>query len=312
MTGQRSFTFKNLQDEALSLLGFRNDTGNMRELVKERIRANHDSRVNQGEHNFMVFPYPTTFTLTPGVRDYALHGAFRAPIYFRSRTTGEDLMEWKSDMLLDEELPAYDSTGGAADFQLRGVMTVQNLPTAAGTVAITSSDAGADAGKTVTITGETSSGAVVEETIAVSATGSTSFARVLGIRKDGEDWTGTMTATHGGSTVLIELGPEEFGKEFRHFYLLRDPEDAEVIEYSFYRFGNRLEDDNDVPSIPAPFSRILVYDALLDLQGYARFSSAETQRFADSMLRLEQDLFATYEEGQSKSAKDSYVHFIRR
>lgn len=311
MTGQRSLTFKDLQDETLTLLGFRGDTGRMRDLVIETIRANHDLRANQGNPSWMVFPYPTTLTLTPGVRDYSLHPAFRQPIYFKSRTTGNDLVEQKSDMLVDQQLINHDVVGNVGDFQLKGVLTVQAQPATPSVIAVDSSDSGDDAGKTITVTGETVAGAVVTETIAVGASGSTTFARVLGIRKDGTGWSGTMTATAGATTILA-LGPAEYGKEFRHLYLLQTPSSAEILEYSFYRFANRLEADNDIPSIPAPYSRLLIYDTLLDLQGYARFTGAEAQRFQDKQMLLEHELWSNYEEGQSGGAAASYVHYNPR
>jgi hypothetical protein len=312
MIGQRSLTFKNLQDEVLSLMGFAGDSGSMRDLVKERIRANHDQKVVGGDYTFMVFPYPATLTLTAGVRSYALHQAFRAPIYFRSRTTGEDLIEKPSDMLLDNGDISDTAQGNAGDFQLRGVLTIQSQSLEDGTVTVTAAD---DPAKTITIAGENTSGVVVEETVTVGTASSQTFAagRIYSVRKNGEDWVGTVTVTSTpDATVIISLAAAEYGKEFRHFYLLSSPEQAEVIEYSFFRFGARLEEDEDIPSIPTPFSRLLVYESLLDLQGYARWTGNEVQRFTELKMETQFALDSTYQEGQSNGASGSYIHFIPR
>lgn len=311
MTGQPALTLKNLVDETLSLMGLASETGTIRTMVEERIRANHDNRVLAGDYSFMRFPYPSTLTLTAGVRDYALHPAFRSPIYFRSRTTGEDLVEVNADMLLDGGLSAYDATGEAKKFELKGVLNVKAQPTEAGVLTATSS-AGADDGNTVTVVGETSAGAVVEETLTLPNAGTTEFLRILAIRKNGDTWTGTLTITHADGTVVQTLSASSYGQQYRHFYLHLSPTSAEVIEYEFWALPNRLEEDYDIPNIPAPFSRILIYDALLDTQGYSRPTAGEVQRWEQKQMELQHALDSAYQEGLSNGAQGSYVHLVPR
>jgi hypothetical protein len=73
---------------------------------------------------------------------------------------------------------------------------------------------------------------------------------------------------------------------------------ADTIEYRYYRTPIELEDDNDTPDIPYPYSRILIYDALIELGLYSEdISPAKIQRWTQQIMELEVGLYAAYLSG---------------
>lgn len=314
----RALTFGELIDEVLNRLGFAGETGSLRDVAKSVVRASHEERVVNRDYSFMRLPAPSTFTLVGGQRNYSLSPYFRSPIWFRDQITGLPLVETQSSMQMDNGRPISTQTSTLGwRFELRGHSNVWAQPLVPGVLAAVSSVPGDDFGNTLTIEGLNAAGNFITETltIGVALPSPQSFAVVTNIRKNGlaADWEGIVTVTaDAAATILTILAPTEFGVYLRQIYILDLPIDGRVIEYDFWRQPARLEEDNDIPSIPAPFSRILVYDALLAMTGYSRATNAEQNYWAQKQVELQHSLDAAYDEGQSNQADNSYIHLVPR
>jgi hypothetical protein len=313
----QALTYKELVDEALVKAGFGSSTtGNMRTLFQQTLRAAHERRVVSQDYPFMRMPAPSTFTLVAGQQAYSLSPLFRAPIYFRLRESNQPLIEAKSDMLLETGLPKTGTQDDPYRFELRGDSQMLQQPLTTSTVQATSSSS-ADNAKTVTVTGVDASGYFLEETltlatVVVPSTGS--FSRIDAIRKNGTGWSGTLTVTanDASSTTVARFESGSYGTFARQFYLLTAPSASEVVEYDFFRLPNRLVEDTDVPNIPPPHSRILIYDTLLETSGVTRPTPDEKARWEEVLIEMQHNLDSAYLEGQSNMADASYVHLIPR
>lgn len=306
-------TFGQLTEDTLLAMGFAGETGRQRDIVEASIRRAHAKRATAQDYSFMRMPKPSTLTLVAGQRVYSISPLFRAPIYFRMRTTGQFLAEAKSDMAADTGMPLETASANPFKYELRGQTNVQRQPVTAGVVTVANADAG-DNGKTVTIQGEDEDGFYVEETVTLAGTvaTATSFAFVLFVRKNGAvAWDGAITVT-ADTTTLVMIPASSQGMFYRLLYLHYLPTTADAIEYDFWRLPNDLSDDNDLPSIPAPFSDILTYDALVENSGFVRATPTEVQHWNDMRAELEHSLIASYLEGQSAGADASYTHYIPR
>lgn len=307
-------TFGNLVDETLEAMGFAGETGNLRTIVENAVRRNHERRVVRLDYPFMRMPRPSTFSLVAGQRSYALSPLFRAPIYFRLRTTGAPIVLAQSDMLLDQGLP-LESSQGAVPFraELRGQTNVKQQPASTGVLTVTS--VASDNGKIVAIQGEDANGNYIEEdvTLATSAVTTQSFATVFWVIKKAATFVGAVSVLDASANTLVSIpATSSQGVLYRHLYLLDSPTSSDVVEYDFWRLPNTLTNTYDIPNIPPPFSRILIYDALLDNVGYWRPTEAERLRVENLMMEFQHDLDSTYQEGQGNLAEASYVKLIPR
>jgi len=111
---------------------------------------------------------------------------------------------------------------------------------------------------------------------------------------------------------VLTLRASEYGRNYRQFVLEVAPTSADVVDYPFYKQPIRLSDNYDIPDIPAPYSDVLIYDSLLDLQGYSRATAGELQRWQDQQQSIGFNLENAYTDGQSLGAEASYVHFVPR
>lgn len=305
-------TFKNLVDETLDAMGFAGETGSLRTIVENAVRSNHERRVVGMDYPFMRMPKPSTFTVTAGQRVYGLSPLFRAGIYFRFQTTGTPLQEAKSDMLLENSLP-LDTPTTPYQFELRGVMNVKTQPTTPAVVTVTPASA-ADNGKTVTVIGEDTDGNWTEETVTLAGAVSTTalFRLVFQVRKNGSTEFATALTVSSGATTLVTIPVGTHGTYYPVLYLLEAPAETGVVEYDFWRQPSALVNDNDLPNIPYPFSRILIYDALLETMGYSRPTADERQNWVNNREDLKASMDATYTEGQTNGALSSYVKLVPR
>lgn len=309
-------TYKDLQDAVLLKLADAGASQTLRDLVKASITENHERRVTSQQWSFMRYT-PPPLTLVAGVKRYSLHEAFGTPLYFRSRTTGRPLVERPADMLASYEIPEVTATGEAERFTFGGSSGLRAQPTTNGVVRIVSTNSG-DAGKTVTVCGETADG-YEEETITCNGLtpvdGEEVFlaGQLLTIRKNGSGWSGTLTATaDSGATTLVKLPAAVYGRTYRVIELETLPTGAEIIDYPFYRRMRQLSDANDLPDIPAPHSNILIYDALLDLQGFSRATAGEIARWQELQQLQNFNLENEYLDGQTLGAEASYGTYIPR
>jgi hypothetical protein len=158
------------------------------------------------------------------------------------------------------------------------------------------------------------SGAYVEESLTPNGTtpvtSTASFEKLIAVTKAAA-WVGTLTLATTGGTTLLELGPTEYGRQYPQFELLSLPDRTETLNYRFYRQPLELVADNDIPEIPAPHSKILVWDALLQFAAYN--SDADPKAVAvwhDNQKIAEAILMETYLEGQTVEATIRRVRHI--
>ncbi len=295
-------TVKNLRDQVLSYLDQAGVTGTPYTVITDTLRRVHNSRLTERKWNFMLWDATQTITTVVGQKFYSLHPEFFRPYWFFNRTLKQTMEQvYGSTLLPDQGVIDYDTsfgtgdwtaaTGSATRFQLASLTQVLAQPTSASVLTVTG-----EAGKTVTVKGDTVDG-VTEETITVGTPGSVQFTRVLGITK-GDTWTQTMTLTSNGAAVtILKLFAAEYGRQYRQLELLNAPTAAETLIYKFYRKPSYLTSDNSVPDIPFPFSEVLVYDALLTMGVYNQnISGAAKALWKEEQFRLEQGLIE-YDDG---------------
>ena len=314
-------TLKTLANQVLNYLDQNGDTGTTKNVVYDTIRRVHASRTTEQKWNFMLWSEPKTLTLVVGQRQYSLHQEFLRPLYFYSRTNKQFLTQVTEQTLLaglrgyavpyDFDVAAgagtdwTNTSGGAYRFKFSGISPVENQLTSASVITVAG-----ESSKTVTVYGETADG-VTSETITVGTPGSVQFTKILDVAK-GDGWTQTMTMTsNGGAVTNLKLFASEYGRQYRQIELLTSPIQAETIQYQFYRQPSALPSDNSVPNIPAPFSNVLVYDALILLSEYNDgISPALLQHASKEQLRLVTGLI-DYDQGVDALNSDAqYINYI--
>ena len=111
------------------------------------------------------------------------------------------------------------------------------------------------------------------------------------------------------ANTILSLTATETGKRYPQVRLLKDPEGADTIEYRFYRAPRILSVDSDIPDIPYPHSRILVWDTLLLLASY---DEAPRPRYWEGeQAKQLKGLQNKYLEGQALGARPRMVRDVR-
>ncbi len=308
------YTFKDLQDKVLRTLDEAGDTTTTLDLVKDYLNAAHSARCGQEPWTFLRWDRPETFTLTSGQRFYGLHPELWKPIYFFNRATNQYLVEITERQLAATGMNWNTQTGATPYFRFAGYTPVQTQPATTGTLTIESTSAADNtAAKAITLLVETSMGVTSES---VTPTGTTPVAtsasveRVLGVTK-GATWTGNLTIKDASGNTLLQLFPTELGRNHPQLELLASPTSADVIEYRFVRSPRLLVNDNDIPDIPAPYSLILVWDALILFAGYNTDTSPQSLAMWTNLeSALETDMRKLYLEGSTLEAEPRFIRDV--
>ena len=311
-----TYSFKDLQDQVMRVLDESASTSpTTLVLVKDFLNQSHFRRCTEFPWAFMIWPKEVTFSTVAGRQYYPLHEEFHRPLYIRNLTTGQYLMEVPNRELLEQggDWTTDLTSSSATRFMYWGTSPVQRQPVTTSTVSIISSSTSDTGSKTVTITGELSSGAMTSETISLNgtttATGSTAFQLVTDVTKSTAT-TGTVTVSLD-STAVLSLPPTVFGKQFRTIFIPDEIVGAETIGYRFYRQPRKLVNDYDIPLIPGPHSQILVYDTLIQMAAYLTESGKQTLGIWQEKMMAEQlAMYQAYAvEGQTIGGAPSYVHW---
>lgn len=315
-------TLKILRDEVLYQLDEPNDTGSVKTNVNNAINQAQMQRASQQSWPFLIWPTAgltaEQFTTTTST-GYSLHAEFMRPFYFRDTTANVYLVEIPSRDIgpASFEWQGIDLSTSMAgrQFTLWGQSTVQNQPTSSSVLTISSSSV-SDIGstKSIIVKGETVDG-ITTDTIVPNGTtpvaGLVAFTRILAVTKS-TAWAGTMTMTSNGALVTnLKLFASEFGRIYPQLNFVIAPATGHVVEYRFYRRPMILVNDNDIPDIPPPFSKVLVWDALLILAAYdGRIDNARMAVWRDNQQRLDLAMQHAFIEGQSLEAMPRYVRYI--
>lgn len=305
-------TFLNLQNQVLGWLDERTDDGTTRVNVRNAINTAHQSRLSMYPWPHMIWDRAEVLTLASSTQIYALHQEYSRPLYFRNLRTRELLVETPAKNFEASGVdPNNDQAGNR--FMLWGRSPVKAQPAAASVLTIVStsaSDTGSD--YALIIKGVTADDAVVAELVAPTGTtpvdSSNSFIKILSITK-AREWNGTLTVTSDdGATTNLVLGSCEFGRQYPLIWLLYSPTSGDQIEYKFYRQPLILINDFDIPEIPAPFSQILVWDALLLLMAYdGQLDNPRIGTFRNQAQQLEDAMVEALWEGQSLGAEPRLI-----
>ena len=296
-------TFKNLQDEVLRYWDQPGDTGNFLSTVKDAINDAHAARCEQQRWSFMLWASTQSLTTASGTLTYRLHPMVERLFNICNTTTGRDLIETPPREILEVSPTKHH-------FHWVEPSPIAAEPSTVDTIGIASSSV-SDTTPTVTIHFLNASGDEYTETLTANGTtkveNTFSVSKVLHVSKGGT-WLGTMTLTDKDGNTLLTLLTDEDAKCYPQINLLKDPEAADTITYRFYRRPQVLTNDGDIPDIPYPHSRILVWDALMLLASY---DEAPIPRFwTVQQTRHENALQNKYLEGQTLGARPRMVRDV--
>jgi hypothetical protein len=309
-------TFKDLQDRVLRMLDeTASGSPTTLALVKDFLNSAHYQRCMEYPWGFMLWPVEVTFSTEASRRVYALHEEFGRPLYIRNNTTKDYLEEVPYRGLPEDGMDWNNDTGDAWHFFYAGMQPISKQPSSATPVTIVSSST-SDSGSTyaVTIYGQNASGHVVSESISPTGTTSVSstlsFSPVVDVVK-ATTWSGTLTMTIGSDTVLTLL-PSQMGKQYKTIQLIELPAAAQTIGYRFFRQVRHLSADSDVPLIPAPWSDLLVWDALMQMAGYLTETTPQSvSLWAQKQAQAEKSLYQAHaNDGQTLEARPHYVRYM--
>lgn len=301
-------TFKNLQDKVLRYLDEAGDTDSTLALVKDALNDANTARATQEKWPFMLWERPATLSIVAGQQYYTLHHEYFRPYYFWNRTQQDWVTQIPPAGLPDAQVDWNTDTGAALRFQLLTRAEVAAQPSAASVLTVTSTNAG-DAGKTITVRGDTVDG-VTSETIAVGTPSTTEFTRILKVTKV-DTFVGTLTLS-AGSETLLTLFASEVGRSYQTIFFPAIPDADEVVEYRFYRQPYEMVEDNDRPEIPSPFEDLLVYDALLYFATYNQYDASVVKLWLKRQSELEKGLRDAYLTDEALESQRRYIEYIPR
>ena len=303
-------TFKDIQDQVLLLWDAPGETGNFLTIVKNAINDSHAERCNAQRWSFMLWEDVLTFTTVSGTLNYRLHPLFHR--FHRIYNT--------SDTHKLIEVPPreyYESPETKFHFHMVEPSPVAADLASAGTLSMVSNSASDttptlilrlidnDTASGLVRTGEISEALTANGTSTVTTAASTS--KILSVTKGGT-WVGTMTLRDADGNTLLTLSPTEYGKVYPQIRLLKDPEQADTVEYRFYRRPRILSADYDIPDIPYPFSRILIWDTLLLLASYDE--AKEPGMWVEQRRQWDKKLADNYLEGQALGGRVRQVRDV--
>ncbi len=291
-------TFKDIQDEVLLLWDQPGETGNFLTIVKNAINDAHAERCQQQRWSFMLWEGVQTFATVDGTLTYQLHPLFGRFHRVYNTTQSKTMVE----------VPPREYWAAPQDkyhFHIVEPSPVSSQPASTGALTIESSSASdTETAKAVTI--KFLDGSNDEQTESLTPTGTTpvstsaSALKVLSVSK-GSTWVGTLTVKDSDGNTILTLSATQYGKWYPQIRLLKDPDAADTIEYRFYKKPTVLSNDNDIPDIPYPFSRVLIYDAALLIASYDE--TREPPAWKEQQLKWNRKLEDNYLEGQAIGAK---------
>jgi hypothetical protein len=308
------YSLKNLRQMVLAQTDERTDENIARDVVNELINHAHEARCLEYADNFLMWDTKETFTTTAGQHQYSLHQLFDRPVYFYNQTSKVLLSETPRRAINDSgAILSPDITGSARNFALWGHNSVLAQPTSASTLSLVSNNA-ADTGTDyeIVIKGLNTSNELVAEKVALTGTtpvsSSYTYTKIFSIVKE-RAMTGQLTVTsNSGAVTILRLSSDEFGRQYRQCWIFETPTTSETIEYRFYRKPSYLVNDYDIPDIPAPYSKLLVFDALLLWGAYNTDTSDKSLTLWKEQQTHWERLLQTYvKEGQSLGAKTRKV-----
>ena len=110
---------------------------------------------------------------------------------------------------------------------------------------------------------------------------------------------------HADPAVTVDRG---FTWDGQQLSLLYTPTASDILTYVYLRQPTELSVDSDLPDIPYPYSRVLIYDALLQLGLYSEDLDGQKERmWKERQQALELDLLGACLDGDSFEAYPSQI-----
>lgn len=298
-------TLKDLKTQTLSLLDQAGDlgSGNVGDVnVTNAIAMAHERRLMKDRWSFMLWPDPITLNFVTGVRNYTLHPRMGQLTEFWNTTAGEIMKDtpsrsrYKGGNLFQGI--AAGTQGDRFHFEMVQESPVKLPFSSAGPFQVTSGGC--------TIYYVDTNGNDVVDVLTTNQFTSATPKTVYGITKT--DNTQLVTIVDNASLVIANLPAGTAGATYPQIHLFGDGATGEVGTYRFYRRARTLSADNDIPEIPYPFSRVLVYDALLEIATYNDATPPEywlkQQEEWDMLLRQ------NYQEGEMEGSESRTVQEV--
>jgi hypothetical protein len=303
-------TYKMLRDEVLANLDETGDTGTTYNLVNYYLNQAHEMRLGQYDWPFLRWSTPETFTTT-STRWYTLHPECWKVLSIYHRTGGYFLIE-VSERNLEANGIDWNTDANRRFFRFSEIWPVVAQPSSTSVITIVSSSVSdTTAAKAITVRGVTANGITSESLTpngTTSVAGTTSFTKILSVTKAAA-WTGTLTMTsNSGAVTNLTLLPTEYGRQYQTIELLSTPTTGSVVEYSFLRRPTTMSADNDIPDIPFPYSRILVWDTLLMMAGYLTdLGKASLAVWSRQQQELEMQMLQHFSYGNTLGAQAQFI-----
>lgn len=279
-------TFLDLQTQVLAYLDQAGDTGHGLDVVKYAINSAHEKRLTQDRWSFMLWPTPIKFTFTTA-QSYILHPEAALLTDFWNTAT----------MVPMKETPTRSRFKKGVQDDRHHFEFVQNSPV--------KSQPGSGV---VTVVGSArlkyvgTDNEVYEETVTGGPT-SHQVSEILTVTKMDAN---TLTLTSAAAVQLLSLSATEYGKKYPQIRLFDVGSVGETAEYRFYRKPTILTLDNQIPDVPYPYSRVLVFDALLDM---ATYNDSTPPAFWLAQAELwDRQLRQHYQEGEQDGAESRSVN----
>lgn len=92
-----------------------------------------------------------------------------------------------------------------------------------------------------------------------------------------------------------------------------EPVNADVIQYEYYKLPTEMSADADLPNIPYPHSRVLIWDALLDMANYNEdITPAKIKLWQKKQTEHEDNLLAAHDQTNGQFTAGTYLTYIPR
>lgn len=286
-------TFKDLYTQVLTYLDKPTDTGQGLAMAKYAIQTAQEKRLTEDRWSFMLWPGTLTLAFQTGVRRYTLHPLTLMVTDFYNDTSGRVMKETPTR--------ARYKVGVQQDkfhFEFTGNSPVKRQPATTSLVTVTGN---------ARLVYTNANDDVVQEDV-TSSTTSQAVKEIIQVTNLSTGLVVGVTLTDAAANQLLSLAVGEAGKNYPQIQLFGDPASAESAHYRFYRKPGNLVHDNDIPDIPYPFSRILVYDALLELATYS--DGPAPQYWIMQQSTLDMQMRQTYQEGEMEGSESRQVQEV--
>ena len=277
-------TFKDLYTQALTYLDQSGDTGQGLSMVKYAIQTANEKRLTQERWTFMLWENFVNINFVTGQRVYSLHPLATTMLTDFTNDTNLQIMH-------ETPTRARYKVGVQRDrfhFEFIKDSPVKSQPALVAPITVTGS---------VRLVYINQNGDAVQEDL-TNTVSSQSVQTVVQVTKLTDV---AVTLTDSSSNLMLSLAVGEFGRTYPQIRLFDDGVGSEVGKYRFYKKPGNLIHDNDVPEIPYPFSRVLVYDALIELAAYN--DGTPNQWWLAQQQELDLHMRQAYQEGEMEGSE---------